>query len=80
MRAQLCPTFASPWTVAKQAPPSKGLLKQEYWRRLSFPSSGNLPNPGIQPALAGGFLLEYHLGGPKMSVLVYCCSNKLLKT
>ena len=29
-----------------------------YWSRLPFPSSGNLPDPGIgpeSPALAGGF-------------------------
>ena len=32
--------------------------RQEYWRRLPFPSLGNLPNPGIKPvspALAGEF-------------------------
>ena len=35
--------------------------RQEYWSGLSFPSSGDLPDPGIKPmsltspALAGGF-------------------------
>ena len=24
-------------------------LRQEYWRRLSFPAPGDLPNPGIKP-------------------------------
>ena len=41
--------FASPWTVAYQAPPSMGLSRQEYWSGLPFPSSGNLPDPGIKP-------------------------------
>ena len=41
--------FATPWTVAYQAPPSMGLSKQEYWSGLPFPSLGDLPNPGIEP-------------------------------
>ena len=38
-----------------------GFSKQEYWSGVSFPSSGDLLNPGINPAppvspaLAGGF-------------------------
>ena len=35
-----------------------GFPKQEYWRRLPFPSPGDLPDPGIEPmspALAGRF-------------------------
>ena len=59
--AKLCPTLASPWTVAHQAPLSMGYPRQEYWNQLSFPSPGDLPDPGIKPAflmslaLAGGF-------------------------
>ena len=41
--------FATPWTVAYQAPPSLGFSRQEYWCRLPFPSPGDLPNPGIEP-------------------------------
>ena len=41
--------FATPWTVAYQAPPSMGFSRQEYWSGLPFPSPGNLPNPGIEP-------------------------------
>ena len=51
--------FATPWTVAYQAPPSIGFSRQEYWSRLPFPSPGALPDPGtepVSPALAGGFL------------------------
>ena len=39
--------FVVPWTVASQAPPSIGFPKQEYWSKLPFPSSGDLPDPGI---------------------------------
>ena len=41
--------FATPWTVAHQAPPSIGFSRQEYWSGLPFPSPGDLPNPGIEP-------------------------------
>ena len=41
--------FATPWTVAHQAPPSMGFSRQEYWRGLPFPSPGHLPHPGIKP-------------------------------
>ena len=41
--------FATPWTVAYQAPPSMGFSRQEYWGGLPFPSPGDLPNPGIEP-------------------------------
>ena len=41
--------FATPWTVAFQAPPSMGFSRQEYWSGLPFPSPGDLPNPGIEP-------------------------------
>ena len=41
--------FATPWTVAYQAPPSMGLSRQEYWSGLLLPSLGDLPDPGIEP-------------------------------
>ena len=41
--------FATPWTVAHQAPLSMGFSRQEYWSRLPFPSPGDLPDPGIEP-------------------------------
>ena len=41
--------FATPWTVARQAPLSMGFSRQEYWSGLLFPSPGDLPNPGIKP-------------------------------
>ena len=43
------PLFATPWTAAYQVPPSIGFSRQEHWSGLPFPSSGDLPNPGIEP-------------------------------
>ena len=42
-------SFATPWTIARQAPLFMGFPKQEYWNGLPFPSPGGLPNPGIKP-------------------------------
>ena len=53
--------IVTPWTVAYQAPLSMELSRQEYWSGLTFPTPGDLPNPGIKPmslaspALTGGF-------------------------
>ena len=44
-----CPTLATPWTGACQAPLSMGFSRQEYWSGLPFPSPGDLPDPGIEP-------------------------------
>ena len=41
--------FATPWTLAYQAPPSMGFSRQECWSGLPFPSPGDLLNPGIKP-------------------------------
>ena len=48
--------FATPWTVAHQAPLSMGFSRQEYWSGLPFPTPGYLPDAGMElksPALAG---------------------------
>ena len=34
--------FATPWTVAHQAPPSMRFSRQEHWSGLPFPSPGDL--------------------------------------
>ena len=41
--------FATPQTVAYQAPLSMEFSRQEYWSEEPFPSPGDLPNPGIKP-------------------------------
>ena len=47
--AMSCLTLATPWTEACQAPLSMGFSRQEYWSGLSFPSPGDLPDPGTEP-------------------------------
>ena len=41
--------FATPWTVACQAPLSMEFSRQEYWSGLPFPIPGDLPSPAIEP-------------------------------
>ena len=42
--------YASPQTVAHQAPLSRELSRQGYWSGLLFPISGHLPELEIEPA------------------------------
>ena len=55
-------SFATPWTVAHQAPLSMGFSRQESWSGLPFPSPGAIPDSGIErptlasPALTGSSL------------------------
>ena len=60
-------SFETPRTIAHQAPLSMGFLRQKRWSGLSFPSAGDLSDPGIEPAspaLAGGFFTTKLLGYP----------------
>ena len=60
--------FATPWTVAHQAPPSMGFSRQEYWSGLPFPSPGDLPDPGIElksPSLQADALTSEPPGKPE---------------
>ena len=62
--------IGTPRTVACQAPLSLKFSRQEHWSGLPFPSSGDLPDSGIEPmslaspALAGGFFTTAPLGNP----------------
>ena len=53
--------FATPWTVACQAPLAMKFSRQGYGNESSFPPPGDLPDPGIKPeslvspALSGRF-------------------------
>ena len=51
--------FVTPWSIAHQVPLFMGILRQEYWSELPFPSPGDLPNPGIEPM----FLMFLELEG-----------------
>ena len=67
--------FVIIWTIVCQAPLSVELSRQEYWNGLSFPSSGELPDPGIKPvsftssALAGRSFATEPPGKPKTELL-----------
>ena len=47
--AKSCQTLETSWIVAHQVPLSMEFSRQEYWSGLSFPSPGDLLNPGIEP-------------------------------
>ena len=60
-------SFATPWTVAHQAPLFMGFSRQEYWSALPLLSPGDLPDPGTEPsfpALAGKFFATEPPGKP----------------
>ena len=61
--------FATPWTVARQAPLSMGFPRQECWSGLPclqgiFPTQGL--NPSLSPALAGEFIATELPGKPRV--------------
>ena len=37
------------YSPSGQVPLSMGFSRQEYWSELSFPSPGDLSDPGIEP-------------------------------
>ena len=43
------PLFATPWTVAHQAPLSMVFPGQGYWSGLPYPTPGALPHLGMEP-------------------------------
>ena len=67
--------FAIPWTVVYQVSLSMGFSRQEYWSGLplSFPSPGDLPDPGIEPrspTLQSGALTSEPSGKPPQKNLL----------
>ena len=75
----------TPWTATCQAPPSKEFSRQEYWSGFSFPSPGDLPDPGIEPgspALQADSLLWalsnllYHLSSEIQPSLIQTDQNR----
>ena len=53
-------SFATPWTIACQAPMSMGFPWQEYQNGLPFHSPGDLPDPGIKLASPAWQAILYH--------------------
>ena len=65
--------FATPWTVAYQAPLSMGFSRQEHWSGLTSPSPEDLPDPRIEsryPALQADALVSEPPG--KITYNWYC--------
>ena len=71
-------SFATPWTVAHQAPLSMGFPRQDYLSGLPFPFPGDLPDPGTEStssALAGRFFTTEPPGSPQ-----YYGNNPFIKS
>ena len=66
--------FATPRTVAYQAPQSMEFSRQEYWSGLPFPSPEDLPNPVIEPGspalLADALLSEPPPNPHQLNILI----------
>ena len=69
--------FATPWTVAHQAPLSTGFSRQDHWSGWPCPSPGDLPDPRIEsvspeaPASKADSLLLSHRGSPEFECSIY---------
>ena len=50
---------------------SMGFSRQDYWSGLSFPSPGDLPNPGIEPESPVLQVDSLHSEPPEKSVCSY---------
>ena len=76
---QSCPTvcYCIDWGTSAF---SVGVSRQEYWSGLPFPSAGDLPNPGIEPAslmspaLAGRFFATSATKNIYNNAYCFCCS------
>ena len=67
--AQLCPTPCDPMDCGPPGSSVHEIFRHEYWSGLPFPSPGDPPYPGIEPAtpaLADGFFTNR---------AIYSCSN-----
>ena len=64
-------SFATPWSVAHQTPPSMGFSRQEYWSGLPFPSPGESSRPRdrtMSPALRADALTSEPPGKPRKTL------------
>ena len=62
--AQSCLSLCDPRDYSPQTPLSMAFPRKEYWSGLSFPTPGDLPDPGIKPA----FLMSPALAGSFFTV------------
>ena len=81
MSVQSCQTLCDPMNC--QAPLSMGFPRQECWSGLPFPSSEDLPDPGIEPAsseLAGRFFTTESPRKPNLAHSVQFTCSVLVKS
>ena len=73
--------FATPRTIAHQAPLFMGFPRQEYWSGLPFPASGYLPDPGIKPVSLASLPLAglFTTGKPKVGAGAAITQNGKIK-
>ena len=71
------PVFVIPQTVARQAALSMEFSRHLYQSRLPFPSSGDLPDPGIEPASPA--LLADSLPSEPWGIPLFILSHATLK-
>ena len=83
--------FAALWVVVRQAPLSMRFPRQEYRSWLPFPTLGDLPDPGsnpalVSPALASGFFTasaswEAHIWGTRhlTCIILFTVHNTPMK-
>ena len=77
-RSVVSDSFATVWTVARQAPLSMGFSRQKHRSGLPCPPPGDLPDPGtkpVSPTLAGRFFTTEPPGKPPR--LVYLERNEV---
>ena len=71
--------LCNPMDCNHQAPLSMGFSRQEYWSGLPFPSSGVLPNSGMEPTFPASPALgdRFFTTGPprKIQYVVYLKNN-----
>ena len=72
--------FATPWTIAYQAPPSMRFSRQEYWSGLPFPSPRDLPDPEMEPgtpAFQADALTSEPPGKPNLDININVNQQKI---
>ena len=69
--------FATPWTIAHQAPLSMEFSRQGHWSGLPFPSPGDLPDPWIELSYIGRqvlYCLSYQRNPYMCIYYIYICN------
>ena len=67
MCGQSCLTLCDPMDCSPPDSSVHGISRQKHWSSLPFPTTGDLPDPGIEPAspaLAGRFFPTMPPGTP----------------